>query len=478
MTGTLPLLHKQERRLIAEELRRRVAANGQSMAQFSIAFAAENPIDRVALTRALDIAVARHAALRTVIVPSPRYNEAIRQMQLQTFARTGLYIPGLYEQHPLEHAEVELPERAWSGDPEELEALTREECARFLDLSTAPALRAMLIAGKHQQLVIVNVSHLVLDLWAVTLLRSEVAHSYGASIAGTLRKLPPVLQQHDLVREELALLQSPEGERHLEYWTAHYDALDDAPIKASELPFVRLTSRPPTYEMLRLSLSDYDATQVHEACGRAPDYAFWRTMYGIALGILVNKTRVAFTANFLNRRRQGAQHALAWCAHPHMLRVEAPWSLPWVDVWRQVQSGVRHAQAHERYSWDAVALRLGRAIGSTDTHLTFDVIPGLATYDDTPLRPVAITNGLPAVDLGVRVHYADGAYTLVTTFNSGRYEPDGVSRLMTLMHDTIRACVAQPSAKVGDIVRTVRQRQRNAVAPAIAVSSHGADRSL
>lgn len=478
MTGTLPLLHKQERRLIAEELRRRVTGYGQSMAQFSIAFAAEGAIDRVALTRALNDVVARHAAMRTIIVPSPQYHTASREMQLQTFARTSLYIPGLYEQRPLEHAEVELSERACSDDPEDLQALTHEECARVLDLSTAPTLHATLIAGDRQQLIIVNVSHLVLDLWAVTLLRSEIARSYGAFVTGSTWKLPPAVQQHELVAEELVLLQSPEGERHLKYWTAHYDSLGDALISGSELPFLRLTPKSYAVEMLRLSLSDYDAKHVHVACGRAPDYAFWRAMYGIALGILVNKTRVAFTANFLNRRRPGAQTALAWCAHPHLLSVNAPWSLPWVDVWRQVQSDVRQAQAHERYSWDAVAMRLGRTIGTTDTYLTFDVIPGLATYDDTSLRPVAITAGLPVVDLGFRVHHTDGAYSLVATFNSGRYEPAGVKRLMTLMHDTTRACVAEPSAKVADIVRIVRQRQRNAAVPAAEVLLHGADRSL
>jgi hypothetical protein len=465
MAGTLPLLDKQERRLIFEELRRRVTDTGQSMAQFAIAFTAESPIDRVALTRALNVAVSRHAALRTVIVPSSRYNEAVRLMQLQTFARTGLYIPGLYEQRALEQTEVELSERAWSGDPEELDVLTREECARRLDLSTAPTLRAMLFASDRRQVVVINLSHFVLDLWAVNLLRHEVAHSYGALVAGTESKLAPVLQQQDLVVDELAMLQSPEGERHLAYWTAHYGALDGALITASELPLVRPAPRPSRYEMLRLSLSEDDARYVYRACGRTPDYSFWRTMYGIALGILVNKTRVAFTANFLNRRRPGAQNALAWCAHPHMLSVDAPWTLPWVDVWRQVQRGVRQAQVHEQYSWDTLAQRPGAAISTTNTHLTFDVIPGLATYVDTPLQPVALTCGLPAVDLGVRVQHINHAYTLVATFNSGRYEPDGVSRLLTLVHDTIRACVDQPAAKVGDIVRNVRQRQRNAPAP-------------
>jgi hypothetical protein len=141
MPVLLPPLHKQEGRLIADELRRRATGNSRSMAQFAIAFAAESPIDRVALTRALNGTVARHAALRTIVVPSSRYNETVRHMQLQTFARTGLYMPGMYEQRPLEHAEVELSERPWSGDPEELKALAREECDRFLDLSRAPAPR-------------------------------------------------------------------------------------------------------------------------------------------------------------------------------------------------------------------------------------------------------------------------------------------------------------------------------------------------
>jgi hypothetical protein len=258
------------------------------------------------------------------------------------------------------------------------------------------------------------------------------------------------------------MMQSAEGERHLAYWTEHYGALDgDSLITASELPFVSRTPQPPTYDMVRLPLSEDDASQVHRACGGTPDYAFWRTMYGIALGVLVNKTRVVFTANFLNRLRPGAQNTLAWCAHAHMLAVHAPWSLPWSDVWREVRRGVRHAQAHERYSWDTVAQRLGRAIGVTTTHLTFDVIPGLAAYDDAPLQPVAVPGVLLAADLSVRVHRVNRTYTLVATFNSGRYEAAGVSRLLTLLHDTIRACADQHAARVGDIVRIVRQRQRD-----------------
>ena len=463
MAGTIPLQHKQERRLIAEELRRRSTGYGQSTAQFAVAFESKaGPIDRVALTRAFNVAVHKHAALRTIIVPTSRYDGTVRKMQLQTFARTGLYVPGLYEQCPLEHAEVELFERAWSGDSVELEAFAREECARFLDLGTAPALRAMVIAGKTRQLIILNLSHLVVDFWAVRLLHHEVAHSYESFLTGAPWQSTPARQQHDLVAEEIAMLQSPEGERHLEYWTEHYRALDDALIKASDLPFVSRTPGSPTFEVVRVPVSADDARQIHKASGGSPDYAFWRAMYGIALGILVNKTRVAFTANFLNRRRPGDQHVLAWCAHPHMMPVHAPWAAAWAEVWRQVRAGIREAQAHERYSWDSLSQRLGRLIGTTNTNLTFDVLPGNPVYRDASLQSVDVPGVAHCADLGVRIRHVDRNYTLVATFNSSRYDREGVSRLLTLLLDTIRACAAQPMANVGDIVRTVRYQQRKA----------------
>ena len=463
MAQSFPLLHKQERRLIADELVRRVTGTSKNIAQFAMAFAAEEPIDRGALTRALNAAVARHAALRTVFVPSSRYDDAFRTTQLQTFFRTGLYVPGLYEQHPLEQATVDVSERAWSGDGQELEALAAEECGRFLDPATAPALRALLVAGVRQQLVIVNLSHLVLDLWAIALLHREVAHAYAAFVAGVPWEQAPVLQQHDLVAEETARVQSPEGERDLAYWTAHYGALGDALITASELPFGTGVPARLTADVVRVPLSEDDARQVHQACRGRPDYAFWRTMYGIALGMLVNKTRVAFTANFLNRRRPGAQNVLAWCAHPHMLAVDAPWSSPWADVWRHVRSGVRQAQVHERCSCDSVAQRLGRPI-VTNTSLAFDVVPGHSPYADAPLQPVDVPGVVPLSDLTVRVHHVSHAYALVATFNNSRYDAGGVSRLLTLLLETIRVCAARPSATVGDVVRAVRQRHLAPVA--------------
>jgi len=79
---------------------------------------------------------------------------------------------------------------------------------------------------------------------------------------------------------------------------------------------------------------------------------------------------------------------------------------------------------------------------------------------DAPLQPVAIRGMSPQADLGFRIFHVNDTYTLSVTFNSGRYQESGVRRLLSLMHDTIRACITQPSARVGDIVRDVRKRQR------------------
>jgi hypothetical protein len=466
MPNIWPLLHKQERRLIADELLRTTSA-AKCVGQFAIAFAADQPIDRVALTRALNATVVRHASLRTVIVPSSRYGETVRQMQLQTFRRTGLYIPGLYEQHVCTDTEVQLQERTCSGDKEELGAIASEECVPSLDLRVAPVLRATLVAGRSRQLVVVNLSHLMLDLWSTMLLHHEVSHAYGAFVAGASWELQPVLQQHDLVAEEIAMLQSPEGARHLTYWSEHYNSLGDAPIRASELPFVNRHIGPPRFEMIGVRLSEDEAVQAHATCGGRPDYAFWRTMYGIALGMLVNRTRVAFWANFFNRRRPGAQDVLAWCAHPHQLIVDAPWSLPWAEVRQRVRMGVRQAQAHENYSHDSVAMGMGSMVGTTDTQLTFDVVPEHSPYADAPLQPVAIRGMSPQSDLAFRVYHRNDTYTLSATFNSGKYQESGVRRLLSLMHETIRACIAQPAATVGDIVRDVRKRQRQEQCPPV-----------
>jgi hypothetical protein len=460
MPNIWPLLHKQERGLITDELLRAASAAAQCVGQFAIAFAADQPIDRVALTRALNATVLRHASLRTIIVPSSRYGETVRQMQLQTFARTGLYVPGLYEQHVCTDTEVQLQERTCAGDTEELAAIASEECASRLDLTVAPVLRATLIAGRPRQLVVINLSHLMLDLWSTMLLHHEISHAYGAFVAGASWELQPVLQQHDLVAEEIDMLRSPEGARHLAYWSEHYESLGDAPIRASELPFTNRHIGPLRFDMLGVRLSEAETRQVHTTCGGRPDYAFWRTMYGIALGIFVNRTRVAFWANFFNRRRPGAQSVLAWCAHPHQLIVDAPWSLPWAEVRQRVRSGVRQAQAHETYSQDSVALGMGSTVGTTDTRLTFDVIPGHSPYADAPLQPVAVRGMSPQADLGFRIYHINDTYTLTMTFNSGRYQESGVRRLLSLMHDTIRACITQPAANVGDIVRDVRKRQR------------------
>jgi hypothetical protein len=262
------------------------------------------------------------------------------------------------------------------------------------------------------------------------------------------------------VREEFAMLEGPDGERHKAFWSAHYAELGDAPVSFSELPLGMRSSGPPEFETIRIQLPDAVAEQVHVVCGGVPDYAFWRTMYAIALGVLVNKSRVAFWANFFNRRRPGAQNAVAWCVHPHLLAVDARWARPWAEVWREVRSGIRKAQAHEQYSVDTLGQHLGRVVDGHDTRLSFDVVPDHHAYKAAQLSPMDVPGVVRPADLDVRVHVLGHAYSLVATFNARRYSADGMRHLLTLFDHAIRACVAAPSATVADIVRPIRQQHR------------------
>lgn len=125
-----------------------------------------------------------------------------------------------------------------------IEAELRERLAveahRPFDLEHGPVLRASLYLTKDSQhILLLAMDHIVTDFWSMTILASELLTLYEANKTGKPIDLSPLPARYsDYVRWQADMLESPQGEKHWDYWREQLQG---------ELPALNLpTDRPRT----------------------------------------------------------------------------------------------------------------------------------------------------------------------------------------------------------------------------------------
>ena len=164
----------------------------------------DGPLDRGALQRALDALVARHAVLRTTIVPFDGVPE-------QVVADAGAL--------PIEH--IELPAAAGDGErARQAESIASDRARQPFDLAAGPLIRATLIAaGPGRHLFVLNMHHIVSDGVTMAILIPELSAAYLAETTGVPASLPPLWMEYgDYAVWQLERMRGEELDRQLEYW--------------------------------------------------------------------------------------------------------------------------------------------------------------------------------------------------------------------------------------------------------------------
>ncbi|MYT29118.1 MULTISPECIES: condensation domain-containing protein, partial [unclassified Streptomyces] len=206
----LPLSFAQQRLWFLDRLR-----PGDARYNSAVALRLTGPLDRTALSGALDAVVARHEALRT------------------TFDEDG----GRPHQvvHPA--APVPLPlhdmtdrQQAASGADDgdaELDGLLLAAYSRPFDLRTGPLLRALLIRrAAEEHVLLLTAHHIVTDGWSMGVLLDEICAHYDALAHGEAPAPAPAATPYpDFAVWQRERLSGALLEDQLSYWAKQLDGL-------------------------------------------------------------------------------------------------------------------------------------------------------------------------------------------------------------------------------------------------------------
>ena len=173
---------------------------------FHIAYAMwlDGLLDAGALQRALDAAVARHAALRTSIVASDGTPE-------QDVADAGAVV--------IER--IDLPEAADSDErTQQAESIAADRARQPFDLAAGPLIRGTLIrTGPDRHLFVLVMHHIITDGRSMQIVMEELSASYRAELTGVPAALPPLRMSYsDYAVWQRDWMSGEEPERQLSYW--------------------------------------------------------------------------------------------------------------------------------------------------------------------------------------------------------------------------------------------------------------------
>jgi amino acid adenylation domain-containing protein len=156
-------------------------------------------VDVEALRRSFQTIVDRHAALRTTFTMLA--GEPMQEVHAQA-------------EVAFEHVDAS----GWSDD--ELRARVNAAHLVPFDIERGPILRVTLFSRSDTDHVLFPVvHHIAFDGLSLGLLLEELRQIYEAEVAGRPHGLPPQKEQYtDFLAWQSEMLESPEGQRHREYW--------------------------------------------------------------------------------------------------------------------------------------------------------------------------------------------------------------------------------------------------------------------
>jgi amino acid adenylation domain-containing protein len=304
---------------------------------YSVGFAARvrGPLDRDRLAAALQALVDRHPALRTALV-----------------ARSGR---GFNEVRPPGAARLVLGERdasGWSDD--DLARVVQEDYDRPFDLSAPPCFRASLYrrAGDDHVLLLV-VHHAFLDLWALSIVVSEL----GALYAGKeLAALPA--DYSTFARWQAGVLSSPAGAEHEAYWLRQLEGATTVLNLPTDRP------RPPLQAMRGASVTfslDEDVTAKLNALAReerTSAYALLLAAFQVLLARYTEQDDVLVGSPVAGRSLAELDGVVGHFVNMIVLRGRPAGDLPFRAYLRQVRDDVLGALEHQDYPFPVLVDRL------------------------------------------------------------------------------------------------------------------------
>jgi hypothetical protein len=324
------------------------------------------PLDHQAATDAFKEIARRHPIFRSRFVPAGPAESEVRAEALRSFASSGVFQPGSYQQCPSD-AEVPIAHVDLSGVAEPGQrAYIEREAALELDHATDPLLRiTFLRTGVLEHLLILVIDHLISDAWSIRNLRREFIETYSRIIGGSAEPDNSIPLSFDRYIERQHEMAATGGfSRSLDYWRRQWSLFGPARIGFDDLPYALPRPEKPASgfasEALRLDPETSAEIRATVRRRRVTLYVFFLSAFASVLHRHTGRNRLAVWGHFANRSLPQFRDSIGWFATTHLLGIDAGEPQAPKDLLQAVHATVLDAAEHQEVP---IAL-LWRALGA------------------------------------------------------------------------------------------------------------------
>jgi hypothetical protein len=326
-----PTSFHQEQRLIVEELRD-LAGVGRAAFAVPVALELPNELDTEAFRLAVDTLVHRHSAFRCEIFPSPGVDQTQRRARLMVFQNIGLFYPGLFMQRVHEQVSVPFAVHRLASLPQTertttMRIILNREASTPFDYRMPPLLRVRVFEVEPRKwLVVLVISHLIMDRWSVGLVQKELVGFYNQIVSGRNQlAVPEVPGFPEFCAWQHAAIPSSSCNASVEYWKTQWQTFGCFQARYSELPPYAPTTTAGVVSMgIRKLTLTVDQSQHVLSFAQENRLTVFMLFTGAILDCIQQLTAspaVALLGNFGNRVRPGARNMVGWFNNGHLIGV-------------------------------------------------------------------------------------------------------------------------------------------------------------
>src|ERR1017187_8992582 len=350
----------------------------------------------------------------------------------------------------------------------ECDRLVAEEARNPFNLSSGPVFRALVLrCADHDQILVLNVHHIVADGSSVEVLLSELETGYSAQLTGKCAGLPSLpVQYRDYSVWERRCLQPDVLERYLNNWSRHLEGAAPLELYADRpRPSVQtFQGRTEHYRLDKGLSGDLATLSRGEGCTL---FMLLCAAFQTLLHRYTSQGDVVVRFHIANRNRAEIQKLIGFFINTVPLRVDFSGDPTFRGVLKRVRESMLWAYANRDLPFQKVVAKLDPE-RSTGRNPLFQVMIDQAQAEWMNLSLpgltanwLAIDNGTAKFDLSLHCVLGKEELSGWLEYSTGLYDADTIGRMLAHFQLLLTGIAADPSARLSSLpILSGQERQQ------------------
>ncbi len=411
-------------------------------------------LDVAALQRAFQALILRHPLLRTTFGISTE-GEAFQEIVAEA---------------TLDFTHTDASTWSKATVQEQLLAATR----RHFDLEHGPVLRiALFTRTATEHILLINVHHIVMDFWSVSVLVRELQALYQQEVRGVAAALPDLpLHYRDYVHWQTTLLQGGRGAELWAYWQRQL---------AGSLPLLQLSSdQPQPAPPVRSEATCFfqlpaELTKQLRALARSESATLYMTLlaaFKVLLYRYTGQEDILVGSATAGRERAALRNLIGYFVNPVVMRTQLSGELPFTSLLARVRQTVLEAFAHQEYPFIDLVARIQpkrepNRLPLFQVMFTFQQAPDRSSeqlhalalgqagaaldWGDIRLESMAVADNLALLDLQLVMAEVNDTLTGTFQYDTSLFSATLMSRMVGHFQQLLTAIVAAPQQPLAQL---------------------------